>query len=153
VSEPAGTQTGTGTQAQAQTLGDVMSAEVSAVDLGATVAEAARAMRAAGVGSVVVTRAHNLVGIFTERDLVAAAAAGVDASRSLTRAWMTADPLTMPSTTRVSDALAVLRERRHRRLPIVDDGRLVGIVSLSDFVRAGAITMGQPAVGAAPDGR
>ena len=122
-----------------ETLRDVMSPDVTAVDHGATVAEAARAMRAAGVGSVVVTRARALVGIFTERDLVAAAAAGVDASRSLARAWMTADPLTMPSSTPLTEALEVLRQRRHRRLPVVDGGELVGMVSLSDFVRVGAV--------------
>ena len=120
------------------TLGDVMSRSVSTAPHTATVAEAARVMRAAGVGSVVVTRAHAIAGIFTERDLVAAAAAGVDASRSLVRAWMTVDPLTMPSTTPVDEALEVLRERRHRRLPVVDDGKLLGVVSLSDFIRTTA---------------
>lgn len=119
-----------------ETLGDVMSPTVCITPHTATVAEAARTMRGAGVGSVIVVRARAIVGIFTERDLVRAAAAGVDASRSLVRAWMTPDPLTMPSTTSTREALSVLRERRHRRLPVVDDGRLVGIVSLSDFVRA-----------------
>jgi len=119
-----------------ETLGDVMNREVSTAPHTATLAEAARVMRAAGVGSVVVTRAKAIVGIFTERDLVRAAAAGVDASRSLVRAWMTTDPLTMPSSTLLTDALAVLRDRKHRRLPVVDDGLLVGVVSLSDFIRA-----------------
>jgi len=125
----------------AETLRDVMSEQVSLASHTATVAEAARTMRAAGVGSVVVTRARRIVGIFTERDLVRAAAAGVDASRSLVRAWMTSDPLTMPSSTPLREALSVLRERRHRRLPVVDDGELVGIVSLSDFVRAADLSI------------
>jgi CBS domain-containing protein len=114
-----------------------MSRTVVRVDHSATVAEAARVMRGAGVGSVVVTRAQNLLGIFTERDLVRAAAAGVEASRSLVRAWMTIDPFTLPSTTPVTEALDTLRARRHRRLPVVDDGQLVGITSLSDFIRVG----------------
>lgn len=125
-----------------ETLRDVMSEKVCTTAHTATVAEAARAMRAAGVGSVVVLRARALVGIFTERDLVRAAAAGVDASRSLVRAWMTTEPLTMPSSTPLGEALAVLRERRHRRLPVVDDGVLVGVVSLSDFLRASDLRVG-----------
>jgi CBS domain-containing protein len=123
-----------------QTLRDVMSVTVTRVDHTATVAVAARVMRSAGIGSVVVTRARTLVGIFTERDLVNAAAAGVDASRSLARAWMTAAPFTMPSSTPLREAMLILRQRRHRRLPVVDDGELVGIVSLSDFVRAADLT-------------
>lgn len=116
-----------------------MSTGVVSVDHGATVAEAARVMQAAGVGSCVVIRARSMAGIFTERDLVTAAAAGVDASRSLVRAWMTADPLTMPSTTPLAEALQTLKTRKHRRLPIVDDGELVGMCSLSDFIRDGSL--------------
>lgn len=116
-----------------------MSTTVISIDHDATVAEAARVMQAAGVGSCVVIRARSMAGIFTERDLVTAAAAGVDASRSLVRAWMTADPLTMPSSTPLVDALATLKTRRHRRLPVVDDGELVGMISLSDFVRDGSL--------------
>ncbi|HVU72448.1 MAG TPA: CBS domain-containing protein [Mycobacteriales bacterium] len=118
-------------------LRDVMSVPVITVGHGATVAEAARIMRQSNVGSVVVTRAQAIAGIFTERDLVRAAAAGVEASRSLVRAWMTAEPFSLPSATSLHDALETLRARKHRRLPVVDEGHLVGIVSLSDFVRAG----------------
>ena len=120
-----------------EVLRDVMSVPVITVGHAATVADAARVMRQGNVGSVVVTRAQSIAGIFTERDLVRAAAAGVEASRSLVRAWMTVEPFSLPSTTSLHDALETLRKRRHRRLPVVDDGRLVGIVSLSDFVRAG----------------
>jgi CBS domain-containing protein len=117
------------------TLADVMSREVTAVGHQATIAEAARVMRAAGVGSVMVLRARGIAGIFTERDLVNAAAAGVEASRSLVRAWMTEAPFSLPSTTPLTEAMEILRGRKHRRLPVVDDGKLVGIASLSDFLR------------------
>ena len=123
--------------AKATSLRDVMSSPVVTISHSCTVAEAARVMRQGGVGAVVVTRAQAMAGIFTERDLVRAAAAGVEASRSLVRAWMTSEPFSMPSSTSLDDALETLRTRRHRRLPVVDDGKLVGIVSLSDFVRAG----------------
>lgn len=116
-----------------------MSARIVSVEYEATVAEAARVMQAAGVGSCVVIRARSMAGIFTERDLVTAAAAGVDASRSLVRAWMTTDVLTMPSATLLTEALETLKTRRHRRLPVVDDGELVGMISLSDFVRDGSL--------------
>ena len=125
------------THAKSANLGDVMSSPVITVGHSATVAEAARVMRGSNVGSVVVTRAQAIAGIFTERDLVRAAAAGVEASRSLVRAWMTTVPFSLPSSTTLDDALETLRSRQHRRLPVVDEGRLVGIVSLSDFVRAG----------------
>ena len=52
---------------------------------------------------------------------------------------MTADPLTMPSSTPLTEALRTLKTRRHRRLPVVDDGELVGMVSLSDFIRDGGL--------------
>ncbi len=124
-----------------QTLADILTETVIQVDSTATVAQAARAMRAAGVGSVVVRHGRELVGIFTERDLVRAAAAGVDAARSLVRAWMTTDIYSLPSTTPVAEAMGQLRARRHRRLPVVDDGVLVGMVSLSDFVRGGVASV------------
>lgn len=86
------------------------------------------------VGSVVVVRDEAPVGIITDRDL------GLriweqEASRDATAAdLMTPDPVTVTTDKRIYDALRVASEANVRRLPIVEDERLVGIVTLDDFI-------------------
>jgi citrate synthase len=128
---------------RAGTVGDIMSRPVVTAHAAETVAAAATLMRERHVGSVVVvdgdTRA---VGILTERDMIRLASAGSDASTAKVSEWMTADPDTVEPDIGVRDAFVTLAEHGYRHIPVVDDGKLVGIVSMRDMMKLARI---QPA--------
>jgi CBS domain-containing protein len=92
-------------------------------------------MRDRRVGAVLVTEGdHCLVGIFTGRDAVhRVLAEGKSAAHTTLGEVMTREPDTMPSGKMAIEALRLMKDGRYRHLPIVDDGRVVGIVSRFDF--------------------
>ena len=100
-----------------------------------TVMEAARQMRDRRVGAVLVADEEaRLVGIFTGRDAVARVLAdGKDPAMTLLADVMTPEPDTMTPAHRAIDALRLMQDARCRHLPVVQDGRIVGIVSRGDF--------------------
>jgi CBS domain-containing protein len=100
-----------------------------------TVKEACRCMREAHVGSVLVTDAKgNLAGIFTGRDAVwRVLAAGRDAAATKLADVMTAAPTTMSSDRTAIDALRLMWDGGFRHVPIVKEGKIVGVVSRGDF--------------------
>jgi len=101
----------------------------------ATVREACRFMRDHRVGAVLVTESeHRLVGIFTGRDAVhRVLAEGKSAARTTLAEVMTGDPDTMPPGKTAIEALRLMEGGRYRHVPIVDGGKVVGIVSRFDF--------------------
>ncbi len=100
----------------------------------ATVRGAARALRERHVGAVLVTTDGRLAGIFTERDVVNRVVAdGRDPDQTTLAEVMTADPDTMAPDATAIDALRRMQDGGYRHLPIVDRGRVVGIVSRRDF--------------------
>ena len=101
----------------------------------ATVKEACQCMRNRRVGAVLVTEGdRRLVGIFTGRDAVhRVLAEGKDAGRTMLTEVMTRDPDTIPSGNVAIEALRMMEDGRFRHLPIVDEGKIVGIVSRFDF--------------------
>ena len=101
----------------------------------ATVREACQSMRDRRVGAVLVTEGDRcLVGIFTGRDAVhSVLAEGKSAARTTLAEVMTSDPDTMPPGKMAIEALRLMEDDRYRHLPIVDDGKVVGIVSRFDF--------------------
>lgn len=123
----------------AVTLRDFMSSgDVLTVDPSIDLAGAARSMRDRNVGAaVVVDEAGHVTGIFTERDLLRAVADAVALDQAPVRSHMTSDPITLPSDHSPSEAAAIMGERKFRHIPVVDDGELVGIVSIRDLVGAG----------------
>lgn len=102
---------------------------------GATVLEAAGHMRDRQVGAVLVTEGDaRLVGIFTGRDAVSrVVAAGKDPTATTLGDVMTYNPDTMTPAHSAIEALRLMQDARCRHLPIVDNGRVVGIVSRGDF--------------------
>ena len=101
----------------------------------ATVAEASRQMRDRRVGAVlVVDTGARLVGIFTGRDAVARVLAeSRDPARTELRAVMTAEPVTLAPGKTAIEALRLMQDGGFRHVPVVDKGRVVGIVSRGDF--------------------
>jgi CBS domain-containing protein len=96
-----------------------------------TIGEAAEKMHAANVGAVVVVEDMvRIVGIVTERDLVRAVSQRVRAAEARVRQWMTPNPVTIEPDMLIEDAAQVMFDNNFRHLPVVQDGRPLGIVSL-----------------------
>jgi CBS domain-containing protein len=113
------------------TVADLMTKDVLTVEPSDTIGEAAEKMNAANVGAVVVVEDMvRVVGIVTERDLLRAVAQRARAAEARVRTWMTENPMTVEPETTVEDAAKIMFERNFRHLPVVKDGRPLGIVSL-----------------------
>ena len=98
-----------------------------------TVTQAARLMKEHNIGALTVTEADKLVGVFTERDgLFRVLAGGLDAEATTLADVMTRNPQTIHPNSGFAHALQIMHEGRFRHLPVVEDGRLVGVVSVRD---------------------
>jgi len=115
-------------------LKEFMTTSVHTVGADTTVAEAAEVMVRGRFGSVVVMTSGTLIGIFTERDVLRAAAARVDLATSTVRDWMTPDPVTATGDMDSADAAETMISHGFRHLPVTERGRLQGIVSLRDVL-------------------
>jgi CBS domain-containing protein len=102
----------------------------------ATVDEAAAAMVELGVGAVAVVDGNKLVGIFTERDVMRAVAEEADLEEEAVGDWMTPAPDLFAPTVDVDEAAAWILETGYRHLPVMDNGELLGIVSIRDLLWA-----------------
>ncbi|HUK57646.1 MAG TPA: CBS domain-containing protein [Stellaceae bacterium] len=100
----------------------------------ATVKHASALMRDRRVGAVLVTDAnHHLLGIFTGRDAVRVLAEGRDAAHTALADVMTPDPQTMAPGKTAIEALRLMQDGGFRHIPVVEGGKVVGIVSKGDF--------------------
>jgi CBS domain-containing protein len=96
--------------------------------------EAAHVMAAADVGSVVVMDGASLFGIVTDRDIaVRGVAAGLDPRVATVAEISSHDIVTVDPDTTVDDAIDLMRRQAVRRLPVVDTGQPIGIVSIGDI--------------------
>jgi CBS domain-containing protein len=101
-----------------------------------TVAEAVSEMNRHRVGSVLVLDAGQLVGIFTERDVLRrVVGAGVDPKRTLVADVMTGSVITISPEASVEETMVLFTEKRCRHLPVLDHGKLVGTISIGDITR------------------
>ncbi len=102
---------------------------------GTSVMQAARHMHTQGVSAVLVTEGDaNLVGIFTERDAISRVlAAGRDPVATTLAEVMTNNPETITPQHTAPEVLRLMQDARVRHLPVVRDGKAVGIVSRNDF--------------------
>jgi CBS domain-containing protein len=97
------------------------------------VGEAARLMKSHNVGAILVVEGDKLAGVFTERDaLFRVVAEGRDANTTQLGAVMTPNPKTIPADSPFAHALQMMYEGGFRTLPVVEDGRPVGLVSARD---------------------
>jgi CBS domain-containing protein len=118
----------------AQTLQQVMTTDPIALPKTAPVGDAARLMKEKDIGDVIVLDDGRVCGIVTDRDLVVRTLAeGRDPDATKVGEVCTSDPTTLSPAADVSEAVRIMREKALRRLPITDNGRPVGIVSLGDL--------------------
>ena len=98
-----------------------------------TVHEAALLMKRRNVGALMVVEGEKLVGVFTERDgLFRVLSEGLDSKTTGLAAVMTANPQTIDADSVFTSALQMMHDGRYRHLPVVEDGRLIGVVSVRD---------------------
>ncbi|MDQ4040903.1 MAG: CBS domain-containing protein [Actinomycetota bacterium] len=117
-----------------QTVNDVMTGDPRTVAPGDTIAEAARAMRESDAGDVLVVDQGRLSGIVTDRDIaIRAVADGRDPNETPVSEVCTTDVHTLTPDQSVDDAIRLMREHNVRRIPVVQDGRPAGVVSLGDL--------------------
>jgi CBS domain-containing protein len=103
-----------------------------------TVTAAARVMKEQDIGAVLVTTGGKLVGILTDRDIaVRVLASGFDPSAITAGDVCSPELATVGLDEETGDAVALMRQRAIRRVPVVDDGTPVGIVTIGDLALAG----------------
>jgi CBS domain-containing protein len=98
------------------------------------VTECVRLMTSEKIGALVVMEGERLIGIFTERDaLNKVLAGGLDPGNTKVSDVMTKNPYCIPPTTTVGEAMELITKRRFRHLPIVENGKVLAIVSSGDL--------------------
>jgi citrate synthase len=139
--------------AKQRTVSDLMTPDVLTANPSETIADVSTRMGERKVGSIVVVDDTRPVGILTERDMIKIAASGTDTSIAKVSEWMTENPDTVEPDVDVDDAFHRLTEHGYRHMPVVDNGKLVGIVSLRDLVRIAQIRpVEHPSLMEAPKG-
>jgi CBS domain-containing protein len=118
----------------AQSIREVMTADPRTVSTDATLQDAAREMKNDDIGAVLVEDKGSVAGILTDRDIVVRAIAeGRDPSSTKVGDVASRDVTTLTPDSSVEDAIRIVREQHVRRIPVVQDGRPAGIVSIGDL--------------------
>lgn len=112
---------------------DVMTPGPIGVDYYQSIGEAARTMRDWGVGAVLVVRNGSLHGLITDRDLVIRAVAVARAADEPVGPLSSVNLIGVDAHTDASEAARLMREHAVRRLPVIENGQVAGIVSLGDL--------------------
>jgi CBS domain-containing protein len=112
----------------------IMSTELVHVDAGLPLADAAGQMNARRVGAALVLDGERLAGILTERDVLRAVAEARVESTTVAD-WMTPHPETIEPDDTTGNAAALMIHGGFRHLPVVEGGKVVGIVSIRDLMR------------------
>lgn len=110
--------------------------ETYSVSPSTLVIDAIRLMSEKGIGALVVMESDNLVGIVSERDyLRKVSLMGRSSQSTQIKEIMTPDPITVGVDQRMEACIDLMTEKRIRHLPVMENGRLVGIVSIGDLLR------------------
>jgi CBS domain-containing protein len=116
---------------------EIMTIDPIAVDVNATLEDAAKGMENSGCGCVLVERGEKIVGIITERDIVRRVAAkGLRLRTTRVRAVMSSPLIVIGPDATIEEALRLMASRHVRRLPVVGENGLEGVVSLVDIASA-----------------
>ena len=119
----------------AQSVLDRKGTEVATVDRQATILDSARLMNDRRIGALVVVEGDKVVGIFTERDILCrVVAAERDPAKTRVGEVMTSPMACCRRDTKLTGCKAVMTEKRIRHLPVVESGRLYGMISSGDIL-------------------
>lgn len=111
-------------------------APIATIEADSTVLDALRLLAERGIGAVLVTDAGALAGIFSERDYARRVVLeGRSSSSTKIREVMTSKLVHVTPANTVDDAMQLMTDKRIRHLPVLDEGRLVGVISIGDMVK------------------
>jgi len=115
-------------------VSDKMTKDMITVSSTATAAEAAKKMQSEKVGSVLVLDGGSLRGLVTDRQIATkVVAAGMDPGKVKVSEFMTKNPVTISPEQEIHEAGKIIGENGYRRVPVVKDGKLVGVISVADL--------------------
>lgn len=120
----------------ADTIRDILSGDPVTVEASATVEEAAKLMDQKDIGNVLVVENGEVQGIVTDRDIVVRVIAKGNGGDASVREAASTDLETLEPDSSVEDAIKKMEQANVRRLPVVEDGKPVGVVSLGDLAEA-----------------
>ncbi|MEH7483437.1 CBS domain-containing protein [Neobacillus drentensis] len=112
---------------------DIMTEEVECCTLLDNVYEVALKMKQLNVGAIPIVDQEKLVGMITDRDIVVRGVAEKHPGSTKVEDIMSNDLITVTSDSSSKDAAKLMAKHQIRRLPVVEEGKLIGIVSLGDF--------------------
>jgi len=113
---------------------DIMTKQVTTLNPNDTVEHAAELMKEYNVGSIPVCNEDKIIGIVTDRDItIRSVAEGENSERQNVRAIMSSNPIVGNPEMDVHDAAKLMADKQVRRLPIVENNHVVGIVALGDL--------------------
>ena len=113
---------------------DIMTKNVAYLNPQATIVDAAKMMEQYNIGSVPVCDQSGVVGIITDRDIVVRnIAQGKASQNTIVKDVMTANVTTVSSDMDVNEASRIMSQQQIRRLPVVENNKVVGMVSLGDL--------------------
>ena len=118
------------------TLAEAMRTDYVEVAPEDTLGEVAQKMVDAKTGAVIVKDFGRLIGILSERDMLKAMAGRVHTSESRVREWMTPDPICVTPETPLEEAAQIMLDNEFRHLPVLEEGRVIGVASLRRVVGA-----------------
>jgi CBS domain-containing protein len=120
----------------ADTVRDLLKGDPVTVEASATAEEAAKLMDQNDIGNVLVVENGEVQGIVTDRDIVVRIVAKGNGPDASVREACTTDLETISSDTSIDEAVQKMEQGNVRRLPVVDDGKPVGVISLGDLAQA-----------------
>ncbi|MBI5253164.1 MAG: CBS domain-containing protein [Euryarchaeota archaeon] len=115
---------------------DVMTKNVKTISPSATMVEAARVMKKNRIGCLVVVEGNKPIGIITERDIAYKIVAEEKSGGTTVREVMTRDLKTIDKEKTMKDAVRIMAAHVIRRLPVVENKELIGIITLEDLIKA-----------------
>jgi len=126
---------------KAQSILDQKGSDVATVAHDATVLEAAKLMNSRKIGAAVVTDGDRVVGIFTERDILTRIVASGKAPDEVKVASVMTSPMACcRRDTSLAECKATMTSKRIRHLPVVEDGKLYGIISSGDILATESVS-------------
>lgn len=115
-------------------LNDIMSREIASLKSDDSIEKAAQLMKQHNVGSIPICNQNKLIGIVTDRDIaLRSVAVGQNSKQLRVSDIMTSNPVTGSPNMDVHDATKIMSDNQIRRLPIVENNNLVGMVALGDI--------------------
>ncbi|MBI1912623.1 MAG: CBS domain-containing protein [Deltaproteobacteria bacterium] len=114
-------------------LKEIMQKRVITISPDATIRDAAKKMKDYRIGYLLITNGESIKGCITDRDLVLWLATGKEPDSTRIESIMQANIVTATPDTDVYDASKIMARKKIRRLPIVENSRLLGLVSVSDL--------------------